>query len=324
MNLLDRDDIESFFAGVVRLERTESGIRPHRHTEKQIQHYETANEMWGVRANCTAGVVLRLFTDSQTVTLSGQVLLGARQYAGFDVAIDGRWIRALRFDTSDETRSFSLEFDTREKREISCVLPQSAIVEFDAIQLDTDATVAPGAKRTRRYLALGDSITQGMDARGPASAYPIQLARMLDADLLNLGVGGHIFDPDALDDDLPYSPDLVTIAYGTNDWSRDLTRTQVADVAKAYLDRLTRTVARDAQIYLLTPLWRTNADEVKPGGNLIVFSGAIAEAAGSVSGVSVIDGTTLVPHREDLFVDGLHPNDEGFLHYAVGLRGVIA
>ena len=65
--------------------------------------------------------------------------------------------------------------------------------------------------------------------------------------------------------------------------------------------------------------WRTNHTESKTGGTLLAFSSAIAEAARSFDRVSVIDGYTLVPHREDLFADGLHPNDEGFLHYALNL-----
>ena len=85
---------------------------------------------------------------------------------------------------------------------------------------------------------IGDSITQGMDARGPASAYAVQLARVLDVELLNQGVGGHIFDLDALDDELPYHPDIITIAYGTNDWSRDTTREEISSRVERYLTRL--------------------------------------------------------------------------------------
>ncbi len=168
-----------------------------------------------------------------------------------------------------------------------------------------------------------DSITQGMDARGPASIYTTQLARMLNAELLNVGVGGHIYDLDALDDELPFTPDLVTIAYGTNDWSRGLSQDQIARTVEDYLQRLTSTIARSARVFVLTPLWRHNGHETKAGGTLVEFSQAIANAAAGIEGVSVVDGTSLVPHRADLFADGTHPTDEGFLHYAINLHRAI-
>jgi len=268
---------------------------------------------------------LRLQTDSQTLDLTGFVREGARTYAGFDVEVDGRAITALRLDTSDEEQTLRLvNFPDRFSRQIVVTFPQSAIVELTAVLLEDDAETSPIPESKTKYLSIGDSITQGMDAAGPASAYVIQLARLMDAELLNLGVGGHIFDLDAMDDDLPYTPDIVTVAYGTNDWTREFTRGQIADTTTQYLSRLLNTVAKSAKVYVLTPLWRAIGEEVKPGGTLLEFSEAIATAASEVKGITVIDGTRLVPHRMDIMPDGTHPNDEGFLHYALNLHKAIS
>ncbi len=126
-----------------------------------------------------------------------------------------------------------------------------------------------------------------------------------------------------LDDDLAYTPDIVTVAYGTNDWTRDTTRDQIAETVDRYLTRLIEMLAPSADLYVLTPLWRAIGEEVKAGGTLIEFSAAISEAASAFANATVIDGTTLVPHLPEMFADGIHPNDEGFLHYAINLHRAV-
>ena len=321
MNLLERDDFRACLTGCVQTEESDSGLLLHRHTEKQIAYYARKSESWAIRSRCNAGIKLNILTDSRTLDLTGRIRAGARSYAGFDVEVNGRGLTAIRMDTRDETQTIRLaDFFTQRTRLISVTFPQSAIVELDAFSVENGAQASPSEPKPCKYLAIGDSITQGMDARGPASAYTIQLARMLNADLLNIGVGGHIFDLDALDDDLPYKPDIVTIAYGTNDWTRGITRGEIAKTVDLYLTRLLDTIAGSANVYVLTPIWRAIGKEVKPGGTLIEFSATIAEVASKFAKINVVDGTTLVPHRPDLLPDGTHPNDEGFLHYALNLH----
>ncbi len=318
-NLLGRADFHAFLSGCLRTEQTGSGLLLHRHTAKQIAYYQETNEGWAIRSRCPAGIQLNLCSDTRSLDLRGRILTGPRTYAGFDVEVDGRASTAIRLDTSEEAQNLRLvDCDTRATRQITVTFPQSAIVELDAIDVEKGSRTIPHERSRKRYLALGDSITQGMDARGPAAAYPVQLARDLGLELLNLGVGGHIFDLDALDDELPYEPDIVTVAYGTNDWSRDTTRAQIASTVRRYLTRLTTTVARSARIYLLTPIWRANGGDIKAGGTLPQFSAAIGEAAAPLA--TVIDGSTLVPHVPGLFADGIHPNDEGFQHFASNLQ----
>jgi lysophospholipase L1-like esterase len=324
MNLLEQDAFRACLSGCVRLVSADDGVRLHRHTAKQISYYEATNDAWAIRAHCPAGIKLNLCTDSPTVDLRGRILPGARTYAGFDVEIDGCTSAAIRIEATEAMQSLRLvDSATRAKRQISITFPQSAVVELHAIELQQDSINTPPDGQQPKYLALGDSITQGMDARGPAAAYPLQLARMLDVELLNLGVGGHIFDLDALDDELPYRPDIVTVAYGTNDWSRGTTREQIEGTVEAYLTRLTQTVAQSSRIYVLTPIWRAVGDDIKAGGTLAQFSTVIAEAAARFAPVTVVDGMTLVPHRPELFADGTHPNDEGFLHYSINLARAI-
>jgi lysophospholipase L1-like esterase len=324
MNLLEQEDFNAFFSGCLRTVQSDSGLLLHRHTAKQIAYYEETNESWAIRSRCPAGIKLNLHSHTRTLDLRLRILPGARTYAGFDVEVDGRTTAAIQIDTSDGIQSLCLvDSATPSQRQISITFPQSAIVELHAIEVEEDSQTTAVAAPQKKYLALGDSITQGMDARGPASAYAVQLARVLDVELLNQGVGGHIFDLDALDDELPYHPDIITIAYGTNDWSRDTTCEEISSRVERYLTRLKKTVGQSAHIYLLTPLWRATGDEVRKGGTLAQFSATIGETAATFTDVTVVDGSTLVPHLPGLFADGIHPTDEGFLHYTLNLQRAI-
>ena len=323
-NLLDTN-FEPYLSGCLRTERTGDGHRLHRLTERQVAYFEQADESWGIRSRCSAGIQLRLETNSRTLDLTGRFLPGARAYSGFDVEVDGRSVAAIRVDTRPDKQKVRLiDFATQLKRRITVTLSQAAILELHAIELEEDAQVSAAPDRQVRYLAIGDSITQGMDAKNPASTYTVQLARMLDAELLNHGIGGHIFDLDALDPDLSFRPDIVTVAYGTNDWSRGISRHGIMHTVERYLARLMADVARRASVYVVTPIWRAIGEETRTGGTLVEFSSAIAEAASRIDGVKVIDGATLVPHRPDLYVDGTHPIDEGFLHYTINLYRAIS
>ncbi|HCK11435.1 MAG TPA: hypothetical protein DHW45_16285 [Candidatus Latescibacteria bacterium] len=321
MNLLERDDLQEYLSGCIRVERADDHLLFHRHTERQIEYYRRMNESWWVRSRCPAGIRIELVTDAMTLDLTGRLLRGSRQYAGIDVEVDGHVTGRIRIDTSEDSRTFRLaEFSTQERRQITITLPQSALLEAESLELAEETQVNPITNARVPYLALGDSITQGMDASSPESAYPLQLAKIRDMNLLNLGVGGHVFDPDALDDELPFAPKLITVAYGTNDWARGTTREQVSETVAEYLNRLNGTVGVGARLLVITPIWRAIGEEIKEGGDLVAFSEAIAQAAGSITGVTVVDGLSMVPHRDSLFVDGTHPTDEGFLHYAINLN----
>ena len=324
MNLLDRDDLPTLLTGCIQTQPTATGLLLRRLTQKQLAHFESLGEPSELRARCAAGIMLCIDTDSPTLDLTGRVLTGARTYAGFDVEVDGRAIEAHRIETRPETRTLRLfDLPTGPSRRIVVTFPQSAIVELDALTLASGSKATASASDRKKYLAIGDSITHGMDARRPSSAYAVQLARLLQLELLNVGVGGHVYDLEALDDDLPFKPDLVTIAYGTNDWSRGTSQAEIAATVEQYLPRLLESTAAAARVFVLTPIWRQNGDETKPSGTLVEFSRAIATAATSFDRVTVVDGTTLVPHLPDLYADGVHPNDEGFLHYAINLGRAI-
>lgn len=344
MDILGQD-VEAYFRGVLDVYQDGDGYRLKRVTDAQTAHYEACNDRWPLRAHCNAGATLVLKTNSKILDVSFSVVMGARQYLGLDVEVDGAVLRSVYIKDFDRPAEITITnnaqglahviaqgdgaftvrlfaFEDQKERTVCVYLPQSVELSFTAVTVDDDASVTPVQQPERNVLCLGDSITQGMDSLSPMTAYTTQLARLLDAELLNQGVGGHIFDVASFDSSLSYDADWVTIAYGTNDWNGNKT---VVDIQKNVRDYLEAVTARypSIPVYVLSPIWRVIGNEARNGGTLWDFSRVILETANAFTNVMCVDGLTLMPHQEHLLPDGTHPNDEGFLHYALNLYRAI-
>jgi lysophospholipase L1-like esterase len=204
-------------------------------------------------------------------------------------------------------------------REVTVFLPYHRPAYLRSLEIADGAAAEPLRRPQRRLLVTGDSITQGAYASSSCSTYAVQLARLAGMELLNHGLGGHVYDERVLDPKLPYEPHLVAVAYGCNDWNR-FTREEERERVRAFLTKLRGMFpAGKVGIAVITPLWRVDAAERHAGGTLREFSEAIADEAQRVAGVHVVDGTTLVEHREENFFDGCHPCDQGMQQYARNL-----
>lgn len=214
MNVIDQLSRDCF-RGVLRSVRDESGLRLERMTAAQLAYYDQ-NPAWAIRARCCAGCVLGFRTDSPFVDLRFSILSGIRDFFGIDVEIDGVLSHAVRIEKRDqryEGRLFELPY--RRQRDIRIHLPYTLEIRLLEVALAEDTAFWPLPPSDGKLLCLGDSITQGAEARSPFSTYTHQLARLLGMELLNQGVGGHIFDAAPLDPQLHQDFDLITVALRT-------------------------------------------------------------------------------------------------------------
>lgn len=283
-----------------------------------------------LRALCSAGVKLCFRTDSPILVLSVEVeKYSSRSYFSFDVTANGALAGNL-CNFAEETLAkdytqmvFSLgKFEKtfllgEGEKTVSIYFPFGAKVEDLKIGLADGASFAP-VKPKKRLLVYGDSITQGYDARYPSRRYGARLADALDAEEINKGIGGEIFRPElaALSDEKDI--DIITVAYGTNDWSTTCKETFEPKMRAFYQTLSAR--YPDAKIFAITPIWRKDLNAEKPMGAFSGVGEMIAEAVKDLKNVTVIEGIDLVPHDENFFADlRLHPRDEGFDHYAENL-----
>ena len=170
----------------------------------------------------------------------------------------------------------------------------------------------------KKLLALGDSITQGYDAQRPSSRYTARLAEMLDAEEINKGIGGEIFFPELAKTREASTPDYITVAYGTNDWSK----TEEADFperCRAFYEALSRNYP-DAKTFAITPIWRKDCTEATAFGSFENVEENIRNIVENFENITCVCGYVFVPQDEKYFADlRLHPNDAGFTHYADAL-----
>lgn len=242
----------------------------------------------------------------------------SRAFVSFDLYADGVMEYTMYTYTNGEGQTmFEYSFPDRKKRRVQIFFPFSAGVEIHNVRLDADATFAPTPTAGRmKLLILGDSITHGYDARQSSLAYSTAVARYFDAVALNQAVGGYFFNADMLDEDLSFAPDVITVAYGTNDWGRCKQDSErYAKNSGAYIDKLCA-MYPDAKIFGITPIWRANLDKHPECMPFEKVYEILEGHYGRHKNVTIIDGRRCVPHIREVYTDGLHPNTVGQSLYA--------
>lgn len=309
---LNLSQIQSIATGVSRVTEEEDGFHFYRFTKEQETLYKERDPAFYQKTFCTSGVTLHFTTDSRTLTLRAKIQPGSsRIYFSFDVAINGHFADGME-DKLEKT------FDLGEgEKTVQVYLPWSVQGILQEVILEDDSSLTP-VKAPRKLLCFGDSITHGYDARHPYNKYATALARFLQAEEHNKGIGGEIFFPDLATTQEDFVPDYITVAYGTNDWN-NCSREEFDRNCMAFFARLSENYPK-SRIYAITPIWRADFRVVRKFGFFDQVEASIRQAVAGLENVTVISGFDLVPHEESLYADlYLHPNDEGFLHYGKNL-----
>lgn len=301
----------------------EQGALPVRFTNKQFHIYEETEGFY-VRSKCPAGVKLECITDSSFLHISYYIEGWCRESLYFDLYVNDQFIETAGMDqlkVGTEEVQFNLDKSTApgSSKKVTVYLPHMAVIRLKGIQFSENAVVEKTKSHRKNLLCLGDSITQGMDARHPSSTYPVQLGHHFGMNVLNHGVGGYYFEKESLDQQLPYQPDLITIAYGTNDWNKWSSLSELKDQCEDYLSTV-RELYPTAKTFVMTPIWRVDINEPKAMGSFQEVDKIITEVSNQIDGMHHINGLELVPHLISYFGDErVHPSDEGFLHMALNI-----
>jgi len=205
-------------------------------------------------------------------------------------------------------------------------LPYAEAVDCGGFTLNDGARVAPAAPEAARprWLACGDSITQGFRASSPLGTYPALVGARRGWSVFNAGIGGRCaeaVDGEAL---AAIPADLVTILLGYNDYYQQrpaaATRDQLAGMIRAL-----RQGQPHRPIVVITPLWSSQDAPRDRGLGLDAYRGAAAEAVAALAdpAIRLLDGLSLLPAWPELFTDGIHPTDAGFRLLADNLARVL-
>jgi len=319
---LSIEQIKSIACGTVEVYETENGCGFRRMTKDMEEAYKIFREdSYKKRAQTNAGVRLAFETDSKSFAFTyGHYTDFSLGMGWLEIFVNGEKVGFYPMDFGRRDLVAKVELDGNNNK-VEVYFPYHKCVYIKDVTLDDGAYLKP-VKRAMTMLAFGDSITHGMCAQSPSVVYPVRLADSLGADLYSIAVAGDRFFPEILDYDMGISPDIITVAYGTNDWWCH-TRPTVERRSRAFMEKLSAKYPK-AKIFVISPIDRLSHEKAaKFGDYLTCMHGLLCESAKGLANITVIDGWKLVPADPSYFADGLHPSDQGMIPYADNLYKAI-
>lgn len=321
------EQIKAITTGAVSVEQESDGIHFCRFTPEQIPLRQPRVRMFAEKMTSSAGIRLSFRTDSPTLYLRTTVIPGsACKFFSFDLLVNGVYTDSLEnfshLEIPENTNDLICELGTYEKtfalgsgtKEISLYFPWSVTPILEELSVEDGSSVISNIP-SKKLLVYGDSISHGYNTFYSSKHYVSQLARALDAQVFNKGIGGTTSFPEMALAREPFEPDYIVVAYGSNDWDR-----HDADFFTQQYRAMLQTIADNypqAQVFAITPIWRGDEGRrERKMGPLFAVDQHIRTIAADFPNVTVITGMDLVPHDQRYYADvELHPNDSGFAHF---------
>ncbi|MBI3986232.1 MAG: hypothetical protein HY343_04905 [Lentisphaerae bacterium] len=317
------EEVRRFMSGALSVTDEEGAFCFHRFT-KPVADFYASNDALRVRMRCPAGVCLRFASDTRWIRLVWRYRESARPFYQGCVEADGMAgtpCGPLKAVPRWEGEGFRQ--DERRRREFCVWMPHMCVAELAGLETEEGAMLEPARPPKFRWLAFGDSVTQGMVARWPHLTYPSRLIARRGGVAHNFGVGGATLHA-ALAEGVPAEPfDLATVMYGLNDFNQGRPVGELGPCAAALL-RALHARAPKARLALITPTpWIGHEGPNKIGATLGAYRSALREAVRDLPQVTVIEGPSLIPADPSLYVDGIHPNESGMDVFAGSLAAAL-
>ena len=307
--LLTKEKLRELAVGAAAVYTEAEGLRFAKCTADQLAAWKIAAPWIYANAVGSTGVRLDFVTDSDFVTVT------VGEYGKYDVKIDGLLHAQYAFKESDgcgKINSFTVQLPAGINR-ITVFLPSHGAGGIISSVEIADGAYCERHRFDRKFLFLGDSITQGWNTKYDSMSYAYLVGEAFNAESIIQGIGGAIFASSTI---LPmdFDPDTVFVAYGTNDWGhcsdyetyRSAVHDTLANVKRLY---------SSAKIYVISPIWREDCGKTTRIGDFSTCCNTVREMA-ALFGMTLIDGDGLVPPIMDYMADAVHPNDLGFGVYA--------
>ena len=322
---LNYEQIKDITLGAAYIENAEDRIKFHRFTQEEEALYDSVGYKYYKKTLANSCITLEFETDSASLYIKSHVTpRSSRMFFSHDVFVNDAFCGALKgeFESEENAVSGMLaegKFSLGEKnitKRIRIHLPWSCSSDIIELSIDDGAILHP-VQKNFKIIFYGDSITQGYDAEYTSNSYASRVALNFNAEARNKGIGGEVFRPELAEIlNKDFKPDVITVAYGTNDWSDGITREAFEIKIDSFFGALSKNYS-NAKIFAIAPIWRADYQDYRAFGDLLKIKDCFSNIAEKYSNISLIDGFDFVPHDCELFSDkSLHPNDEGFSFYA--------
>ena len=324
---LSHQQISSITFGAAYTSVSEDRTVFHRFTQAQEEFYRTVCDDFYNKCFATSGIHLDFYTDSRYIEMKVFVKQrSSRKFLSHTVFADGEKVGNLDAKFENENGALCQGYlegrfsfgEIKKQRSVTVFLPWSFSSEICELSIEDGSVIEP-AKKNMRMICFGDSITQGYDAYEAQNPYATSLSTLLCADSRNKGIGGEFFKAGLAEIcDEGFDPEVITVAYGTNDWSGEASREIFEQNCSQFYERLSKNYP-NAKIFAISPIWRVDVSRITAVGEFGYVKEFFASIADKYDNVTLIDATKFVPEQCDLLSDTVHPNDEGFAYYAKNL-----
>lgn len=301
--------------------------------------YDAVTGQIGPLANLrsSAGCAVVLRTDSPRVVLMLERLRHHQPIPcgiALEVERDGGWHQVHSEDLRERDGDLTVGLPTGLERggplrTVLIWLPLISTAAVAGVKVTEGSQVAAAVLPEPRWLAIGDSLTQGFSVQSPLQNWVHRLSRRWNLPVYNLGVGGLKIEPAVFAAALSARRyDLVTIALGSNHSWRE-SDVETAAARGAELAELALAGGHGRVVWLLPP-WKPCEDGKGPPDFAgVPLDGATGERAGRVRTalrerlaafaprLDLVED--LMPHDHRLLPDGLHPQALGFARFADNL-----
>jgi len=247
---------------------------------------------------------------------------------------DGSWQTFSSADLRERDGSVTVRFATGLERggplcDISLWLPLISTCAVAGVLVPDGSRMAQAVSPAPRWLAIGDSLTQGFSVQCPTQNWVHRCQRRWNLPAWNLGVGGLKIEPEVVRWALESRAwDLVTIALGSNHAWRESDAETVVERALA-LASIALAGGHRRVAWLLPPYKPCEEGKGPPdfagvpldataGQRATRIRADLRNALSGLTGLEVIGDLATPDHR--LYPDGLHPTALGFAKYTDNLQ----
>ncbi len=314
---LNLEQIKSVTFGAVDITENDGEFSFFRFTKEQTKIYPKYRPSdYDERSLTTAGIRFSFVTDSSMFSFdSSHNREWSAAYSYFDVYVNGSLVGHFGLNHGEKNSHAEVMLPGGNNA-IEVYFPWSKAASVSNVTLDDGATLIP-KKRDKVAINYGDSITHGYYAEYPSLSYASRISRVLGLDSYNKAIGGDKFFPEILELDEPVNPEIITVAYGINDWCTQ-TREELTHFSREYLVRVSKKFP-DAKIFVISPIWHKGGYSEKFGGKYTEVHSILENNTSDLDNIILIDGNKLTPHNENFYTDGTHPNDICFSIHAENL-----
>lgn len=308
--ILTLEQIKDVTVGASSIVKNDEGvIKFAKCTAKQVDAWYKLREILGQRAETTTGIRLDFHTDAKAIKITS-----ATSHT-YDLLINGVIVKHF---SAAETKELCYELPSENTdNRVTFVFPSHCVGALREVELD-GATYVNRHDFDTKILFFGDSITQGHKSDYDSISYAYQTSFFFNADSMIQGIGGAIFHETTFDYEIPYDPDTVIIAYGTNDFGYYRTLDDLRAQVSGFLDHIKNKYG-DKKVICLSPIWRGDDATAKAMGMFSECRAVIVDEIAKRDFIH-IDGYKLTPHDPWFYSDAyLHPNATGFGIYALNL-----